>query len=396
MTHAKSANRTKDDLKALQVDLKNLALTNRGLIQINNHLSLSNNTLAITIARISGTQTSSTVSTSSNATSLERNVVTGRSQRARTIPSAATMPSSVTSTDMAPATICASSPDIIGSRLHRCKLSVQQLVGTIESALRVWQGSSRNSSTDILGSYTKVVADLALLPKELQCEQCTGIVAWSQLDPSRSSGIPCGACVCPTRRASPSLWKSCGRLDSDAAFGEGVPPPGDSCARSSSIYSSTDVGHDTLQLRDDSDCILQSVEDEDDALPCFNDRARDSNHEQREAGVSQPRTSQLQATPLHWDRNGDLLDSQGNIQVSRHGLDHRLLSDPAFMNGSISQQTPGRDLPNTYNVPGQMSSYDLLPAAAMMTTQSQRYGPLDTHSRQSQSSSGIHSASGES
>jgi hypothetical protein len=118
--------------------------------------------------------------------------------------------------------------------------------------------------------------------------------------------------------------------------------------------------------------------------------------------------------PLHWDKDGNLLDSQGNIQISRRELDHWLLSDPAFMNGSAPQQTPERGVANRYNnIPGQMSSagtvlyrrtaayppahlsaptYQIpprlrngshLPASAMMaTTQPQTRRPLDTQPRQ--------------
>ena len=133
--------------------------------------------------------------------------------------------------------------------------------------------------------------------------------------------------------------------------------------------------------------------------------------------------------PLYWDKDGNLLDSQGNIQVSRSELDHWLLSDPAFMNGSAPQQTPERGVANTHNnIPGQMSSagpvlyrrsaayppahlsaptYQMppqmpprlmrdgshLPASAMMaTTQPQTRRPLDTQPRQP--SSRVHSAFG--
>jgi hypothetical protein len=128
--------------------------------------------------------------------------------------------------------------------------------------------------------------------------------------------------------------------------------------------------------------------------------------------------------PLHWDKDGNLINLQGNIQVSRGELDHWLLSDPAFMNGSAPQQTPERGVANTYNIPGQMSSAGTvlyrqsaayppahlsaptyqhqpprlmrngsLPASAMMATQPQTRR-LDTQQRQS--SSRVHSAFGES
>lgn len=180
---------------------------------MNNRLSLFNNNLAITLAGIPGTSTVPAVSTSCKVTSPNPSPVNDRSHNTgSTSPTATTLPP-VTNADLATLAVRPSSPDIVGSRLYRCMLSVQQLAGSIESALRVWQGSSKDSSSDIQGSYAEVVAEMALLPNELQCIQCTGRVPWSQLDPSRSSGEPCGTCVCPTRGASPSLWKPCDHLD---------------------------------------------------------------------------------------------------------------------------------------------------------------------------------------
>lgn len=59
--------------------------------------------------------------------------------------------------------------------------------------------------------------------------------------------------------------------------------------------------------------------------------------------------------PIYWDKEGNLIDPQGNIQVSRRELD-QLLSDPVFMNGNGPQQTPQRGIASPYNNTYQMSS----------------------------------------
>ncbi|GAB7329928.1 hypothetical protein MBLNU13_g01632t1 [Cladosporium sp. NU13] len=125
--------------------------------------------------------------------------------------------------------------------------------------------------------------------------------------------------------------------------------------------------------------------------------------------------------PFFWDTEGNLLNLQGNIQVSRRELDQWRLSDQASMNNSASQQhLPQHSVANTYNnIPDQMSSagsvlyrhsaayppahlsapayrpIPLLPANATMVTQPQTRRPLDTRvtqPRQSQSSSRVQHA----
>ena len=63
--------------------------------------------------------------------------------------------------------------------------------------------------------------------------------------------------------------------------------------------------------------------------------------------------------PFFWDHEGNLLNLQGNIQVSRRELDHWTLSDQASMSNRASQQqrTPQQSVVNTYNnIPDQMLS----------------------------------------
>jgi hypothetical protein len=131
---------------------------------------------------------------------------------------------------------------------------------------------------------------------------------------------------------------------------------------------------------------------------------------------------------LFWDNEGNLLNSQGNVQISRRELDQWRLSDQASMSNSASQQqTPQHSVANTYNnnIPDQMlgagtvlyrhsAAYPAhlsapayqsrpmrdgsLPASAIMAaTQPQTRRPLDTQVTQPrQASSRIHSAFGES
>ena len=129
--------------------------------------------------------------------------------------------------------------------------------------------------------------------------------------------------------------------------------------------------------------------------------------------------------PFFWDNEGNLLNLQGNIQVSRRELEHWRLSDQASMNNSVSQQClPQHSVANTYNsIPDQMSSagsvlyrnsaayppahlsapaYPPIPLPAYATmhlTQPQTRRPLDTQvtqPRRSQSSSRRPHAFGES
>ena len=81
---------------------------------------------------------------------------------------------------------------------------------------------------------------------------------------------------------------------------------------------------------------------------------------------------------VNWDKEGNCLDSQGNIQVSRRELDNWLLSDPTFMNNSAPRRTPQRGVANTHNTPDQMSSVGALyrqPAAYPVHLSAPAYQP---------------------
>jgi hypothetical protein len=58
--------------------------------------------------------------------------------------------------------------------------------------------------------------------------------------------------------------------------------------------------------------------------------------------------------PINWDKEGNLIDLQGNIQVSRQEI-NQLLSDPVFMRNNAQQHTPQRGVSSPYNNTTQMS-----------------------------------------
>jgi hypothetical protein len=94
-------------------------------------------------------------------------------------------------------------------RLQRCMDAVQDLTKTIACAMSVWQGQEKTGSSDIHDSHARLIAELGMLPVQLECKQCFGHVSWADLDLARAASTCLGTCTCVSQTSS-SLWRPCG------------------------------------------------------------------------------------------------------------------------------------------------------------------------------------------
>jgi len=189
---------TKDDLQALEADLKLLALTNKDL-------SHSNKTLTDTIAAISQASISHTVATTMSPPVASLVTDSQATSRAMPITSLLVMPPA----NLPPTVPRAQSrSNGMTNHLQRCLSSVQELALSISCALDALHGREKTGSSDIHGSYAKLVADVQQLTSNVQCIHCKRRVAWSHLEPIKPGPGQGGACIC-MRVATPSTWEPC-------------------------------------------------------------------------------------------------------------------------------------------------------------------------------------------
>lgn len=166
--HANSTYRTKDELQALEADLKLLALSNK-------NLSHSNKTLTDTIAAISRAPISP-VAPKARRPPIVSPVTYGQGTAgAMPVTMLFAMPSvklpTIMSRNQHPS-------DQMTDHLQRCMKSVQELALTIGCALDTLQGREKIGSSDIHGSYEKLSLAMAQRPTHIQCDQCKQSVAW--------------------------------------------------------------------------------------------------------------------------------------------------------------------------------------------------------------------------
>lgn len=190
---------TKDELQALEADLKLLAVSNRDL-------SHSNKTLTDTIAAISRAPIDPVVprvESSPVHTPALRTKEASRDLHFRSL-------IAVPPVNLPPTIPRHPVPSVdMADHLQRCMKSVQELAQTIGCALDALNGHEKPGSSDIQGSYARLVAAMDQLPAHTQCYQCTRNVAWSDLEPERSGVNQPAACKCSSQMAPP-LWKPCG------------------------------------------------------------------------------------------------------------------------------------------------------------------------------------------
>ena len=96
-------------------------------------------------------------------------------------------------------------PDKTYVNLQRCLNSVQELTKTISSAMDVWRGQENAGNTDIHGSHARLMLELGKLPKELECKNCSGRVAWSEFGLTKAASAGLGTCIC-AGEASTERW----------------------------------------------------------------------------------------------------------------------------------------------------------------------------------------------
>ena len=204
---------TKDELQALEADLRVLVLANKDL-------SNSNKSLAETIAVISRAVTP--ISPKVRSPSCLSPAMAGRgTSRAAPVTSLFAM-SPTNLPQIVPRKPVPS--DRLDDHLQRCMRSVQDLAQTVTCALAALQGREKTGSSDIHASYARLVADIHQLPPKVQCVHCKRSVTWFHLDPPKLDSGQVGACVC-MRRASPSIWEPChDQLLSDPTFGKTSTP----------------------------------------------------------------------------------------------------------------------------------------------------------------------------
>ena len=189
---------TKDDLQALEADLKLLALTNKDL-------SHSNKALTDTIAAISQASVSHAVAKATSPPVASLTTDNQGTSRAMPVTSLLAMPPA----DLLPIVPQTQSPSNgMTNHLQRCINSVQELALSISCALDALHGREKTGSSDIHGSYAKVVAEVQQLTSKVQCIHCKRTVAWSHLEPIKPGLGQAGACIC-MRVATPSTWEPC-------------------------------------------------------------------------------------------------------------------------------------------------------------------------------------------
>ena len=189
---------TKDDLQALEADLKLLALTNKDL-------SHSNKTLTDTIAAISQPSVSHAEAKATSAP--VASLTTDNQGTSRAMPLASLL--AMSPADLLPVVPQTQSPSNgMTNHLQRCMNSVQELALSISCALDALHGREKTGSSDIHGSYAKVVAEVQQLTSKVQCIHCKRTVAWSHLGPIKPGPVQAGACIC-MRVATPSTWQPC-------------------------------------------------------------------------------------------------------------------------------------------------------------------------------------------
>ena len=241
-TYTNPADRTKDELHALEADLKVLALSNKDLSQ-------SNKTLTETIAAISHPLLSPAVP-QAKGPCVDQPVVPDQGAiRDIHATSLIAMPPNILppiiSRQLAP------SGDM-SVHLQRCMKSVQDLAMTISCALDALQGREKTGSSDIHGSYASLKDTMNQLPNTVQCDHCKQSVAWSHFEPVRSGVELSGPCKC-VGQTVPPLAESCSapisrnrlRAKSDRAAG-----PRPSSTQVSSGQSQS-AGKDKLEFQHD-------------------------------------------------------------------------------------------------------------------------------------------------
>jgi hypothetical protein len=186
-TYTNPADRTKDELHALEADLKVLALSNKDISQ-------PNKTLTDTIAAISHPLLSPAVP-QAKAPCVDQPVVPDQGA-IRDIHATSLI---ATPPNILPPIIPRQSAHSRGTtdHLQRCIKSVQDLATTISCALDALQGREKTGSSDINGSYASLKATMDKLPAYVQCDHCKKSVAWSHFKPSRFGVGQSGSCKCP-------------------------------------------------------------------------------------------------------------------------------------------------------------------------------------------------------
>jgi len=177
---------TKDDLQALEADLKLLALTNKDL-------SHSNKTLTDTIAAISQASVSHTEAKAMSPPVASLGTDSQGPSRLMPVTSLLAMPSA----NLPPiVSRTQGHSDGVTKHLQRCLGPVQELALSISCALDALHEREKTGSSDIHGSYAKLVADVQQLTSNVQCIHCKRRVAWSHLEPIKPSPGQAGACIC--------------------------------------------------------------------------------------------------------------------------------------------------------------------------------------------------------
>ncbi|KAM0722720.1 hypothetical protein Q7P37_002161 [Cladosporium fusiforme] len=192
---------TKEELRGLEVQLRSLVVSN-------NKLSESNKSLSDTIAAITQRPPGFEHAPSVNLMSLGPALTTAQIQNNQGINLMATSPFQATSPTAIPVS---TSQDQVGDQLQRCMEAVQELANSISSAMGAWQGQVKPGSSDIHGSFAKVMTHLNQLPQRLQCSSCLRCVTWSELNSIGSVTDPAKTCTCFTKDSS--NWRAVGTQD---------------------------------------------------------------------------------------------------------------------------------------------------------------------------------------
>ena len=210
------AYRTKDELQALEADLKLLALSNKDL-------SHSNKTLSDTIAAISRPLLSPAMPQAQDPHVDLSAVPVQKATRDMHATLLMAMPPN-TLPPITPRQLVPSGD--MSDHLQRCMKSVQDLAMTISCALDALQGREKTGSSDIHGSYASLKATMDQLPATVQCDHYKQSVAWSHLEPIGYGVGPSGPCNC-VGQTVPPLAEPCSapmsrnrlRAKSDRAVG---------------------------------------------------------------------------------------------------------------------------------------------------------------------------------
>jgi len=191
--------RSSEELRALGTSLDRLTLSNEKLSESNKTLTGLLYSKKEQPRKVQLDANGSNLASASNIPSLD-------GLHASPFVTTLALPALPTATTSPPGEWEPPSPDPTHDHLQRCMASVQALAQSIASAMSAWQGQANLGDTDIHDSHARLVADLAKLPHDLECLQCSGRVPWSQFDLVRAATESLGTCTC-TGRSSSTHWR---------------------------------------------------------------------------------------------------------------------------------------------------------------------------------------------